>query len=137
MSKYVFISAQAATWTLADLCRVLDVSRSGYYQWRAASPPPVPDWQPAAQQAFTRHARRYGTRRLRAELQAQGHRVGRYALRSWLRVSGQRALSTRPQRPRTTQADPAAGVAENLLLGQPHPRAPIRSGSGTSRICPW
>jgi hypothetical protein len=39
VSKYVFISAQAATWTLADLCRVLGVSRSGYYQWRVASPP--------------------------------------------------------------------------------------------------
>ncbi|MBO0361180.1 IS3 family transposase [Hymenobacter sp. BT186] len=124
MSKYLFIKAQAATWTLADLCRVLGVSRSGYYRWRAVSPPPVPGWQPAAQQAFTRHAKRYGTRRLRAELQAEGHQVGRYALRSWLRASGQRALSTRPQRPRTTQADPAAVVAENRLLGQPAPTCP-------------
>ncbi|MGI4871517.1 MAG: IS3 family transposase, partial [Janthinobacterium lividum] len=121
MSKYLFISAQAGTWTIADLCRVLGVSRSGYYQWRAAPAPPVPSWQPAAQQAFTRHARRYGTRRLRAELRAEGYQVGRYALRSWLRASGQRALSTRPQRPRTTQADPAAVVAENRLLGQPAP----------------
>ena len=76
MSKYVFIREQAGTWALTDLCRVLGVSRSGYYQWRAARPPSVPSWQPAAQQAFTRHARRYGTRRLRAELQAEGHRVG-------------------------------------------------------------
>lgn len=121
MSKYLFISAQVDVWLVTDLCRVLGVSRSGYYQWQAASPPAVPTWQPAAQQAFTRHARRYGTRRLRAELQAEGHQVGRFALRSWLRASGQRALSTRPQRPRTTQADPEAVVAENLLLGQPAP----------------
>ena len=124
MSKYLFIKGQLATWTLTDLCRVLGVSRSGYSQWRAANPPPTPGWQTAAQQAFTRHARRYGTRRLRAELQAEGHRVGRYALRGWLRASGQRALSTRPQRPRTTQADPAAVVAENRLLGQPAPTRP-------------
>jgi transposase InsO family protein len=71
-----------------------------------------------------RHARRYGTRRLRAELQTEGHQVGRYALRSWLRASGQRALRTRPQRPRTTQADPAAVIAENRLLGQPAPTCP-------------
>lgn len=45
--------------------------------------------------------------------------MGRYALCTWLRASGQRALSTRSQRPRTTQADPAAVVAENRLLGQP------------------
>jgi len=109
---------------LADLCRVLGVSRSGYYQWRAADPPPVPNWQAAAQQAFTRHARRYGTRRLRAELRAEGQLVGRYALHNWLRASGQRALSTRPHRPRTTRADPAAVAAQNRLLGQPAPPRP-------------
>ncbi|MGI4873459.1 MAG: hypothetical protein ACRYFX_20065 [Janthinobacterium lividum] len=46
MSKHLFISTQVGTWTLTDLRRVLSVSCSGYYQWRAASPPPVPDWQP-------------------------------------------------------------------------------------------
>ena len=34
------------------------------------------------------------------------------------------ALTTRPQRPRTTVADPAALVAENLLLGHPAPTDP-------------
>ena len=61
--------------------------------------PPAAAWQLAAQAAFARHARRYGTRRLRA-------------------------LSTRPQRPRTSVADPTAVVAENRLLGQPAPTAP-------------
>ncbi|MGI4832006.1 MAG: IS3 family transposase [Janthinobacterium lividum] len=124
MNKYQFIRAQAGTWTVSELCQGLGVSRSGYYQWQAAVPRPAPTWQPAAQQAFTRHARRYGTRRLRAELQAEGHRVGRYALRSWMQVSGQRALSTRPQRPRTTRSDPAAVLAQNRLLGQSAPTRP-------------
>jgi putative transposase len=61
---------------------------------------------------------------LRAELQAEGHRVGRYALRTWLRDQGLRALTTRAQRPRTTVADPAALVAENLRLGQSGPTVP-------------
>ena len=47
------------------------------------------------QPAFTRHAKRYGTCRLRAELRAGSYQMGRYALRSWLRASGQRTLSTR------------------------------------------
>ncbi|NML67959.1 IS3 family transposase [Hymenobacter sp. RP-2-7] len=123
MSKYVFIKAETGTWTVSDLCRVLGVSRSGYYQWRVAEPP-APAWQPAAQQAFPRHAGRYGTRRLRAELRAEGYQVGRCALQRWLRTSGQRALSTRPRRPRTTQPDPAAVVTENRLLGQPAPTRP-------------
>ena len=42
---------------------------------------PAP-WQAAAQAAFTHHARRYGTRRLRAELHAESRAVGRYALRT-------------------------------------------------------
>ncbi|WP_281383853.1 hypothetical protein [Hymenobacter citatus] len=42
MSKYVFISTQLDTWTLTDLCWVLGVSRNGYHQWRAASPPLAP-----------------------------------------------------------------------------------------------
>ena len=136
MSRYAFIAACTEPWPVQFLCQVLAVSPAGYYQWRqraAAAPAP---WQAAAQAAFTRHARRYGTRRLRAELRAEGHAVGRYALRSWLHRHGLRALSTRPQRPRTTVADPAAVVAENRLLGQPAPTAPDRVWVGDITYLP-
>ena len=123
MSRYQFIEQVASTEPVQVLCRVLHVSATGYYQWRRRADRPTPEWEPAASAAFSRHAQRYGTRRLRAELRAEGHAVGRYALRSWLRRRGLHALSTRPQRPRTTVADPAAVVAENLLLGQPAPTA--------------
>ena len=105
------------------LCRVLAVSPAGYYQWRQRPLRPIAAWQEVAQAAFTRHACRYGTRRLRTELRAEGHAIGRYVLRSWLHRQGLGALSTRSQRPRTTVADPAAVVAENRLLGQPAPTA--------------
>ena len=124
MSRYQFIAGCREPWPVRVLCRLLAVSSAGYYQWRQRPAPPVATWQPAAQAAFTRHARRYGTRRLRAELRAEGHAVGRYALRSWLHRKGLRALSTRPHRPRTTVADPVAVVAENRLLGRPAPTAP-------------
>lgn len=124
MSRYQFISACTEAWPVQVLCRLLHVSPAGYYQWNARPARPVEAWQAAAEQAFTRHARRYGTRRLRAELRSEGHVVGRYALRSWLHRQGWRALSTRPLRPRTTVAEPAAVVAENRLLGRPAPTAP-------------
>ena len=124
MSRYQFIEQEATTESVQVLCRVLHVSPAGYYQWLSRAARPTPSWEPAASAAFARHAQRYGTRRLRAELRAEGHAVGRYALRNWLRRRGLRALSTRPHRPRTTVADPAAVVAENLLLGQPAPTAP-------------
>ena len=124
MSRYQFIRDCLEPWPVQVLCHVLGVSCAGYYQWRGRAQPTPAPWQAAAQQAFMRHARRYGTRRLRAELRAEGHAVGRYALRSWLHRHELRALSTRPQRPRTTVADPPAVVAENRLLGQPAPTAP-------------
>ena len=81
-------------------------------------------WPPAAQAAFTRHAQRDVTRRLRAELRAEGPTVDRYALRSWLHCNGLRAKSTRLRSPRTRIADPAAGVVEDRLLGRSAPTAP-------------
>jgi putative transposase len=57
-------------------------------------------------------------------LRTKGHSVRHYALRSWLRRRGLRALSTRLRRPRTTVADPETVVAESLLLGRPAPTAP-------------
>ena len=137
MARYAFVRTCVGTWPVALVCQLVDVSTSGYYAWRLAPPvPPAAAWQAPAQAAFTRHAKRYGTRRLRAELRAEGHAVGRHALRAWLRRTGQRALSTRPQRPRTTVADPAALVAENRLLGQPAPTAPDRVWVGDITYLP-
>jgi putative transposase len=92
--------------------------------------------EPAASAAFSRHAQHYGTRRLRAELRAEEHAVGQYALRTWLRRCGRRALSTRPQHLRTTVAYPAALVAENLLIGHPASTAPNQVGVGDITYLP-
>jgi len=73
---------------------------------------------------------------MRAELRAEGHAVGRYALRSWLHRHGLRALNTRMHRLRTVVADPAAVVAENRLLGQPAPTAPDRVWVGDITYLP-
>jgi putative transposase len=113
MSRYQFIEQVTDTESVQVLYRVIHVSPAGYYQWQSRAARSTPTWKPAATAAFSRHAQRYGTRRLQAELRAEGHAVGCYDLRVWLRRQSLRALSTRP---RTTVADPAAIVAENLLL---------------------
>ena len=68
MRRYEFVAVCPEPWPIATVCRVVDVSTSGYYQWRKAKPAPASAWQAPAPAAFTRHAGRYGTRRLRAEL---------------------------------------------------------------------
>jgi putative transposase len=103
------------------LWRVLPVRAADYYRWRSW---PAPEWEPAATATFSRPAQRYGTRRLRAVLRAEGHTAGRYALRNWRHRRGLRALRMRPHRPRTTVAAPEAGMGENRLFTQPTPTAP-------------
>jgi putative transposase len=125
MSRYQLIEQVAASEPVQVLCRLLQVSPADCYQWLGQANRPVPSWEPAASAAFLRHARRHGTPRLRAKLRVEGYAVGCYALRTWLRRRSLRVLSTRPQHPRTTVADLAAVVAENLSLSQHAPTTPI------------
>ena len=128
MSRYQFIEQLAATKPVQVLCRVLAVSGAGYYQWRSRPARLTPAWEPAASAAFSRHAQRYGTRRLRAELRAEGHAVGRHALRSCCvaaaggrSVPGRNALAP----PWLT---PKRSWPKTCCLTSPRLRPPIRGG---------
>ncbi|WP_156176403.1 IS3 family transposase [Hymenobacter terrenus] len=82
MKRFAFIALHADCWPVRQQCQLLGVSASGYYAWRkrpaavAVGQAPAA-WQVAAQRVFTAHARRYGQRRLRAQLRREGHVVGR------------------------------------------------------------
>ena len=101
---------------------------SAYYAWhrQRKRAVPKPAWQVAVHEAFVHHSQRYGTRRLRAEVQAQGHAVGRWRFRRVLKAYGLRAQQPRSFVPRTTDSTPAVRAAPNRLLGQPAPTAPNR-----------
>ncbi|TVT39287.1 transposase [Hymenobacter setariae] len=75
MTRYQFIEQVATTEPVQMLCCVLEVSAAGYYLSSGAG---LRAWEPAATAAFSHHAQRYGTRRLRAELRAEGYAIGRY-----------------------------------------------------------
>ena len=78
----------------------------------------------------------YGTRRLRAEVKAQGHQVGRWRIRRVLKAHGLRAQQPRSFVPRTTDSEPAVRAAPNRLLGQPAPIAPNRVWVGDITYLP-
>ena len=121
MSRYAFIAACTEPWPVQFLCQVLAVSPAGYYQWRqraAAAPAP---WQAAAQAAFTRHARRYGTRRLQAELRAEGHAVGRYALCSWAAQARPSGAEHPPATPPHDRGRPGCGGGRKPPAGPARP----------------
>ena len=111
---------------MRPLCQVLRVAPSTYYAWqRRQAPAPEPAWQVAVRAEFKWHCARYGTRRLRAELHAQGYRVGRWRIRRALAAAGLRAQQPRSfAAARTTDSDPNVRAAPNLLLSQPAPTAP-------------
>ena len=92
--------------------------------------------QVAVREAFADHRQRYGTRRRRAEVQAQGHAVGRRRIRRLLHAHGLRAQQLRAFGPHTTDSDPAVRAAPNRLLGQSAPTAPNRVWVGDLTYLP-
>ncbi|MGI4884117.1 MAG: IS3 family transposase [Janthinobacterium lividum] len=109
MSTYQYITQRRSHVPVRQFCQVLRVPASAYYAWqRRQAPAPEPAWQVAVRATFKWHAARYGTRRLRVELHAQGYRVGRWRIRRALAAAGLRAQPPRSFVPRTTDAGPSA-----------------------------
>ena len=138
MSTYEHVAQRAAYVPVRQLCQVLRVAPAAYYAWRHRRQQPVvePAWQVAVREAFMHHSQRYGTRRLRAEVQAQAHAVGRWRIRRVLKAHSLRAQQPRSFVPRTTNSDPAVRAAPNRLLGQPAPTAPNRVWVGDITYLP-
>ena len=97
MNTLQFIDQQRVFHPVQQRCQVLGVVPSRYYTWRHTQGnrpvgPPEPAWETEMVAIFDYHKRRYGTRRLQAELRETGHRVGRQALRTGLRRHERKAL---------------------------------------------
>lgn len=107
MSRYRFIRAQTPHYPVRRLCQVLGVGVASYYRWqqKVAARSCVPTWEKELCQVFFQHKRRYGTRRLRAELHAQGYRIGRHRIRHALRRREFVAVQPRAFISRTTRSE--------------------------------
>ncbi|MGH3408398.1 MAG: IS3 family transposase [Streptosporangiaceae bacterium] len=116
--KYEFIDAEYAACrrspdgnmpSIVKMCRWLEVSRSGYYEWRAA-----PETETASRRArLARYIRKsfgdsgetYGYRRVHADLAAWGVPCGPELVRSVMRELGLQACQPRPWRFSLTEGD--------------------------------
>jgi putative transposase len=105
-------------------CRVLDVSRSAYYEARYRSAKPV--FCKASvhlKAAFTASYQSYGSRRLVTAMANQGMRIGRHKARRLMRQAGLKPVWKR-KFIHTTESNHDLPIAANILNRQFNPAAP-------------
>lgn len=118
MSAYRLIDAERACLPVALLCRMLGVSKSGYYAWRQR-PPSKRSREDATltakiREIHQRSRQTYGSPRVHAELRALGTRCGRKRVERLMRKAGLRGCM-RGLRKRTTRRSGRAVPAKDLL----------------------
>lgn len=122
---YNFIFSQEQFYPVVRLCAVLGVSRSAYYGYRNGSSYQQQASDKEAETAivntFMSHRRRYGVRRLVAELAAEGFMLGSYKVRKVLHKYGLKAIQPRSFVPRTTDSRHPYPISPNLLQDSPFP----------------
>lgn len=125
--RFVFIQAHARIWHVTTMCRVLQVSKAGYYAWRAR---PLcervrEDRQLTERIRAIQHrvAHRYGSPRVRMELRALGVRCAKKRVARLMREAKLGARLRPRRRPQTTQSAHTAPIAPNLLARQFAPAA--------------
>ena len=127
--KFAFIQAEKATFPVTALCRVLGVSRAGFYAAQARPRPTraTEDERLAVEiAAIHTHSRRcYGSPRVHAELTARGYCTSRKRVARLMRRAGLAARRRRAFR-LTTQSRHSRPVAPNRLARQFTAPAPDR-----------
>lgn len=116
--KFAFIAAESVAFPVAVLCRVLDVSPSGYYasRKRPASPRSLRNAELDARirAAHTASKGRYGSPRVHAELRENGEKVGRKRVARLMREGGIAGRMRRRFRA-TTDSNHPFPIARNIL----------------------
>jgi putative transposase len=110
---------------VGQMCRVLEVSRSGYYAARRLSriQPAVCEASVQLKAAFAASGGAYGSRRLRTAVASRGVVVGIYRLRRLMRQHGLRSAWKR-KFIHTTDSKHALPISPNVLDRQFNPTCP-------------
>ena len=128
--KYALIHAHEAAHPVRLMCRVLDVSPSGYYAWRGRPPSSralkraeLDTW---VRKAYDEEKGRVGSPRLTHRLKRQGHHAGRHQVAQSMRRQALRARGARKYKA-TTNSNHSLPVAPNLLQQNFHAAQPNRA----------
>jgi len=104
---------------MSAICKLLRVSRSGFYAWRSdersARERRDEVLEPLIREVFEHHRRHYGARRIAWDLAVRGERCGVARVARLLKQQGLRAIQPKSYRPRTTNSRHRLGYNANLL----------------------
>jgi transposase InsO family protein len=116
--KYHFMDRYGSGFTVMKMCRVLGVSRSGYYAYlrRGLSPRYAGNRSllTKIREIWEWSRRVYGSPRITAELRARGYRCGENRIARIMRANGIASFTRRRYR-LTTNSDHKLPVAEDLV----------------------
>lgn len=116
--KFALIEGERGAYPIPLMCRVLAVSRSGYYAWRRRKPSGRCERRSELLRQIRRiyeaSRRTYGSPRIHAELRAQGRKHSRRHIAAVMRQAGLCARAGRRRRPRGGPS-PRATPITNVL----------------------
>ena len=137
--RFLFIQAHARIFHVVTMCRMLEVSKAGYYAWRARplAERVKEDRRLSARiRVIYREAKgRYGSPRVYQELRALGLRCGKHRTARLMRAEGLRATSARRFRV-TTQSDHAHPAAPNVVARDFAVPAPTPAAAAAAAAAP-
>lgn len=117
--RFAAIDSLRARFPVSLLCEVLEVSPSGYHEWRSREP----SQRQLANERLVSEIRvlhaesfgAYGSPRIHAALRREGRSIGRERVRRLMREHQIVGRHRRRKRPRTTDSNHKLAVAPNLL----------------------
>ena len=115
--KFAFVDERKHEFPVRALCRVLQVSESGYYSWKTRPQErKLNDQQLLVEiREVHQHSKeRYGAPRVHAALRAKGIHASKRRVARLMRAAGLRGKSRRKYK-KTTHSNHALPVAQNLV----------------------
>lgn len=120
--RFAFVKEHRLLWPVSVICRVLKVSRSGFFAWlkRPASARSLRQQELIKKIRIAHQENRelYGSPRVHRALRIDGQAVSRNTVAKLMRQEKIRAKTRRKFVPRTTDSSHQQPVAENLLARQ-------------------
>jgi transposase InsO family protein len=117
--RFGFVDEHRSVWPVRVMCRVLEVSVSGYYAWRSRPESAKSQANRALLEDIRLvHAESggvYGAPRVHAVLRGHGRPVGRHRVARLMRRAGLQGLAALPRRVRTTDSQHGHPIAPNRL----------------------